>query len=360
MNTKLSTKIINFLEQLVSVESVKGNYNELNRALDVCTRYLNGYTIERFESNKIPSILIYKGSRRPKKFKIILNAHLDVVPAKKELFKLKQKGNKLYGRGVYDMKGGAVCEILSFLEVSGKVNYPLALQLVTDEEIGGFDGTLHQLKKGVRCEFVLAGEPTDLNIGNQAKGIIWVKVNVEGKEGHSAYLWEGDNAVKKGSEFINELVKRYPIPRKEVWRTTANISYFITDNNSFNKVPGQSEIAVDIRYLPGKRKEVLYFLKKISKKYKVNFEIVFEGKSYYTAVNNVYLHKLNKILKYYHKQSKYNKIHGSSDIRHYTEYGIPGVVFGPIGCDIHSDNEWVSIDSLEKYYNILTSFLLTL
>jgi acetylornithine deacetylase/succinyl-diaminopimelate desuccinylase-like protein len=45
-----------------------------------------------------------------------------------------------------------------FREQAARLPYPVALQLVTDEEAGGRDGTRHQLEHGVRADFVIAGE----------------------------------------------------------------------------------------------------------------------------------------------------------------------------------------------------------
>ncbi|MEO0166863.1 MAG: hypothetical protein ABIL39_12075, partial [candidate division WOR-3 bacterium] len=51
-------------------------------------------TIGQFERNQKPSVLIYKGKKRPERFKIILNAHLDVVAGKPEQFKPDEKDGK--------------------------------------------------------------------------------------------------------------------------------------------------------------------------------------------------------------------------------------------------------------------------
>jgi len=50
--------------------------------------------------------------------------------------------------------------------------------------------------------------------------------------------------------------------------------------------------------------------------------------------------------------------HWASDVRYYTSAGCAAVTFGPSGEGMHSNNEWVDISSLSKFYEILENFLL--
>jgi len=177
--------------------------------------------------------LVYFQKTRPNNFKIILNAHLDVVSGRKEQYKPYEKDGKLFGRGAIDMKGAAAVEILVFKEIAKKVSYPLALQLVTDEEIGGFCGTKYQIEKGVRADFVIAGEPTDFGVNNKAKGIIWLKIKTKGKAAHGAYPWRGKKClIDTILKFICG-VKLYIINALDVYNKFS-FSYGYTGLTSFN------------------------------------------------------------------------------------------------------------------------------
>ncbi|MCS7092734.1 MAG: M20/M25/M40 family metallo-hydrolase, partial [Patescibacteria group bacterium] len=167
-------------KKFISIKSDPNNKPELEKILLLATNQLAKYKTETFESNGYKSALIYNTQKRPKKFKILLNCHLDVIPGKKHQYKPYQQGDKLYGVGSMDMKANAACAISVFKNVANKVSYPLGIQLVTDEEIGGFNGTKYQIDKGVRADFVISTEPTKLNIANKAKGIIWLKIKSKG------------------------------------------------------------------------------------------------------------------------------------------------------------------------------------
>ena len=358
-------KILSLTKSLISIPSTRDNKKALNDVLDLALKEVKDFTIERFEKDGYPSALVYSQKTRPNNFKVILNAHLDVVSGTHEQFKAYEKDGKLFGRGAVDMKGAAAVEILVFKEVAKKVSYPLALQLVTDEEIGGFCGTKYQIEKGVRADFVLAGEPTDFGINNKAKGIIWLKFKTKGKAAHGAYPWQGKNALWIAKKILDKIEKQYPVPKKEAWQTTFNLAKIETGNQTFNKVPDEATISFDIRYIPEefagknfeKGKEVLAKkLKKLVSKLG-EIEIILFEPPQFTDEKNFYVLRLKeaakKVLK---KNIKTIVKHGGSDIRHFNQVGCQGVTFGPIGDNLHSVNEWADIKSLEKYFEILWQF----
>ena len=346
-------------KRLISISSVKDDTKSLENVLGVVEKLKIDTKVAGFSKNNIPSLLYYNTPTLPKKFKVILNAHLDVVPAKQEQFKPKVVGDKLFGRGAIDMKAATAVEILVYKELAKKVNYPLGLQLVTDEEVGGFDGTKYQTEKGVRADFVIAGEQTDLNISNKAKGIVWAKISCRGKSAHGAHPWDGENAVEKMNKFVCEkLYKAFPIPAKEAWVTTANLAKIESSNSAFNKVPDDCTISVDFRYVPEEKSQIVRKIKSIVPK-GFALEVVVNEPSQYTPQNNPFAKNLmQKIQEAIGKKAKFISDHGASDIRYYDGVSVPGVCFGPVGGGLHTDNEWVSISSLEEYYKILKDFLL--
>ena len=210
--------------ELLAVPSTADRPGELNRALGFVLDFVGpGFTVERFESGGKPSALIYRGAER-RHFPVILNAHLDVVPAPPAEFRPRREGDRLYARGAQDMKVSALVEAQVFRELAGGLPYPLALQLVTDEEVGGRDGTLHQIGQGVSGGIVMIGEHSGLRIVTDSKGMIIATLRAVGRSGHSAYPWHGDNALVKLQRSLASLVAAYPVATEEAWRTTVNLA----------------------------------------------------------------------------------------------------------------------------------------
>lgn len=353
------TDIVSLTKKFISIPSTPDNTQALEEILELALSYLQEYTVERFEHNGAKSVLIYTAKKRPKKFKVILNGHLDVIPAKEQQYIPRVRGSRLYGAGSMDMKANAACLIAVFQELAKNVTYPLALQLVTDEEVGGFDGTKYQIQKGVRADFVIAGEPTNFDIVHKAKGILQIKIIAKGKTAHGAYPWRGENAIGKMNEFLNVLKKKYPVPDTEKWATTVNVSRIETSNQSFNKIPDDCIAWLDVRFIPEDAKSIKKNIRQLLPKGFRCEVIVFEP-SLLTDGHNSYIELLKKNIQYViSKTVRMRGAHGSSDARHFSRMNCPGIEFGPIGGGIGSDCEWVDIPSLEKYCQILKGFLLS-
>lgn len=346
-------------QELIAIESTEHKPEQLLVALDRALLEVGEYTIERFERNGKPSALIYNRARRPTQFRVILNAHLDVVPGKEYQFTPVVRGKRLYGMGALDMKANTAVLIAAFKELASRVNYPLALQLVTDEEIGGFDGTKYQIEQGVRADFVIAGETTNLDIVNRAKGILQVKIQVRGVTGHGAYPWSGVNAIQRMNDFVSLLCNRYPTPKKAVWATTVNVSRITTSNQALNKIPDDCTLWLDIRYVPEDADAILPDLQ-AQLPQDFTLEVLVQEPAMFVDSHNKHVQLLRKVGKQILQRApKLYGANGSSDARHFAAVGCPGVEFGAVGGGIGTDEEWIDIASLRQYYAIISEFLLS-
>ena len=353
-------KIVELSKALISIQSETSKARELDAVLDVALAELKEYSVESFECNGIRSALIRNQNRRPSRFRVILNCHLDIVPGKAENYVPHINGNQLKGVGALDMKASAACLILVFKEVAKHVDFPLGLQIVTDEETGGFNGTKYQIDQGVRADFVITGEPTNLEIVNRAKGVLILKVRAQGKSAHGAYPWNGTNAISMMQNFLHKLQQLFPNPTCDKWVTTVNIAKIHTENDSFNKIPDDCTAFFDFRFVPEDRERILSRIRDILPD-GFTIEIIADESPVENPVDNGYVKKLSTISAGYLKKPPVVRYaNGTSDLRHFTGIGSTGVEFGPVGGEIGGDGEWVDIHSLGTYFEIMTTFLLSL
>lgn len=354
-------KILSLTKRLITIPSTKESPPLLKKVLEVAESEIGkDFTVERFEKNGVPSLLFYNAPSRPEMFKIILNAHLDVVPAKPEFYTPFEKDGKLYGRGTDDMKAAAAVEILVFRSLAKKLKYPIALQLVTDEEIGGNNGTKYQIEKGVLGHFAIAGEPTNFGVNNKAKGIVWGRIKIKGVAAHGAYVWQGKNALWGAKRILDRIEKALPVLTKEEWKTTFNLARIETANQTFNKVPDDAVISFDVRYIPEDEATIVEKLQALIGS-DGELELIEKEPPHIADESNPFVKNLRLATK--KVTGKLGDVivkHGASDLRHFSGAGVPGVTFGPIGAGLHTDAEWVDMKSLEDYYKILEAFLLSI
>ena len=65
---------------------------------------------------------------------LLLHGHLDVVPGRQEQFIPRIEGDRLYGRGAYDMKGALACLLLALADLRSQDQVRVRLGIVPDEE----------------------------------------------------------------------------------------------------------------------------------------------------------------------------------------------------------------------------------
>ncbi len=345
--------------EFIKYQTDPGNENELNSLLEKIKSYLSEFTIEEFEKEGSRSILVYNCQTRPEKFKVILNGHLDVIPGKESQYFPIIEGDYLYWVGAMDMKSNVACLLEVYKNMANKVDYPLWLQIVTDEEVGGFNWTKYQIENWINADFVIASETTWFDIVNKAKWIMWLKVNFYGETAHWAYPWNWTNAVLKATRFINKLHEKYPNPSFDTWQTTINISSISSSNQSFNKIPDDCEVRMDVRYTP-ENKDILYQdILDIAGDAEV--QKIVDEPCLDVSENNEFLQFLKENTEDVIKNNiRFYGANGSSDARHFSRIGSPWVEFWPVGWWIWTDVEWIYIPSLKNYYDILEKFLLAI
>jgi succinyl-diaminopimelate desuccinylase len=349
--------------ELLAVPSTADRPGDLHRALSFVVDFVGpGFTVERFESGGKPSALIYRGAERPR-FQIILNAHLDVVPAPPDQFRPRRDGDRLYARGAQDMKVSALVEAQVFRELAGALPYPLALQLVTDEEVGGRNGTLHQIGQGVSGEFVIIGEHSGLRIVTDSKGMITATLRAVGRSGHSAYPWLGDNALVKLQRSLVNLLAAYPAATAEAWRTTVNVARIETPNQARNQIPALAEAWLDIRFPPedtdlnGKTvQEVAAYLAAYCEP-GVTPVVHHADPPHHADQHRPEILRLQQVVRNQGYRADFLRKHGAADGRFYYQRGTDAVIFGVGGDGLHGPDEYADTTTIAPYYRALKEFL---
>ena len=351
--------IKDLVTKLVSFKTIYGNENEFFECFSYIKNYLKNedLTIREYFFNGFKSMVI---SNSPTKdFDIIFVGHIDVVPGLKEQFNPYIKNDKLYARGAFDMKGhvGVMIEIMKNLSIIN-TKYNVALFITSDEEMGGFYG-VNKLLNEIKYKAKLAIVP---DAGNnfshiiEEKGVLQLKLSYNGKSAHSSFPFDGDNALVSLIDLYNALIKKYPLPKdKNDYRTSINLSK-ISGGEAINKVCDYAYMLLDIRHVSNDLKtDFINFIKEYNSNILV--EIIAEGDEFIYLENELsvkYLNSCNKILD---KKIKTKKCNSSSDGRFFYKKGISTILMNAKGKNLHGNNEYVDLTSLELLYKIYEDFL---
>ena len=152
------------------------------------------------------------------------------------------------------MKGGLAAMMCALKDVEDQDQVRVRLICVPDEESEELDerSTDTAVQRGLGGDFAITGEPTDMHIGVEAKGVLVMRIVVHGRAAHSSTPWLGDNAVLKAVD-VFRAIESLPFSREssEMFdRPSINLGR-IEGGDALNMVPDRCEMAVDVRYLPG-------------------------------------------------------------------------------------------------------------
>ena len=152
--------------------------------------------------------VVSKGSG--KRNSLLLNTHLDVVPASKgqvQPFEAVVENGIVRGRGACDAKGQAAVIFLVFAALQKVKTTPrgdLIAHLVVEEEVGG-NGTLSMVRRGEKADAAVVLEPTELKILSSVRGAVWFRIRCEGKAGHSGQPGRSVSALNVARRIMTAL-----------------------------------------------------------------------------------------------------------------------------------------------------------
>lgn len=346
---------MSLLHDLVSIKST--DKENINKAMELAAAYLNahGITGEILKNNGYNSYVAVVGEGEKT---LVLNGHLDVVSGPHELFRVREEGGRLYGRGTADMKSGCVAMIEAVIKLKDKnPGCRIMLQLVPDEETGGRNGTAYLVEQGYVGDFVICTEPTNLELSIQSKGIIRVDILTRGVAAHGSRPWEGENAILKAIENYKK-IESLPILNEGSHfykKSSVNLA-LISGGDIYNRVPDSCTIGLDIRFVPHLNPEKI--ISQIQSVVDGEISIIAVEHGVNVQPEEKAVIKLSESIQRIMpgKKVKFAAQHGGSDARYFMAKGIPAVEFGPVGNHWHGDEEYVETDSITQLEAILIDF----
>jgi succinyl-diaminopimelate desuccinylase len=198
---------------------------------------------------------------------LMFAGHTDVVPPGNEgawshpPFAGEIVGDRLYGRGAVDMKGGIACFVAAALDYlaaqGGKPKGSISLLITGDEESVAVNGTVKLLKwateRGESFDHCILGEPSNVDVlGDTIKagrrGSLNGTLIVTGRQGHVAYPERADNPIHGLVTLIAAL--QAPLDEGSEHFAPSHLEFTSIDvgNTTVNLIPGEARARFNIRY----------------------------------------------------------------------------------------------------------------
>lgn len=349
--------MLNELQTLIDFHSVSNDQGSVAALLDYVEGKLalKGLKVERLEHEGVHSL--YASTNGQKHAKVMLQGHVDVVPGGEDFSKV---GDRIYGRGCYDMLFGTASFLTLIDGLDDISRYDISILLTGDEEDDGLNGTKAVLDtRGYTCNLCIlpdAGEGLG-TMSTGAKGIFDIEFRANGRSHHGSRPWEGDGAANKLLAFLTELGATFDTTSHN--NSTFVVTQLQAGNQAINQGPAEAYAGVDIRY-----KDVEDFerirgnLTVLMKKYNVDIVSEKVGRSYTLATDNPAVQQfLNVYKSHMGAPIRFIKSHGSSDARYLDDVNIPVIMLRPDGGNAHSDSEWLSYESWQKFHTILEHYI---
>lgn len=158
------------------------------------------------------------------------NSHHDVVEVghgwTRDPFGGELDGDRIYGRGACDMKGGLAASLIAaeaFLATTPNWRGAIEISATADEESGGYGGVAYLAERGYfapdRVQHVIIPEPLHKDricLGH--RGVWWAEVETHGRIAHGSMPFLGDSAIRHMGAVLEE-IEHHLYPLLETRRT---------------------------------------------------------------------------------------------------------------------------------------------
>jgi acetylornithine deacetylase len=294
---------------------------------------------------------------------LLLCAHTDTVGVEgmADPHTPRLEGDRLHGRGAYDMKAGLASALLACREAAtAGLAGDVMVAAVADEEHASLG--VQEVLAAVGADAAIVTEPTELELIVAHKGFVWAEIEVTGRAAHGSRPLDGVDAIVKTGPILTALgeldaalgARTHPL----LGRGSVHAS-LIEGGAEMSSYPGRCVLGLERRTLPGEtvadieaEVEALIAPPDLEASARVllvrePFEVPRDAEIVHTV------------------RATASEILGSppalagapywADAAFIAAAGIPTVMFGASGAGAHAVEEWVSVDDSVAVARVLVA-----
>ncbi len=254
-------RIVRFLREIIAIPAESGDEEAR------CRRVLAEYEALGFDEAYFDGLGTVVARMGNGPIKILMDGHIDCVGVGDrsawdfDPFEGKEEDGKIWGRGAVD-ELPAIAGMAYGARILADRGWPEEVTLylsasVMEEDCDGYC-MLHLIEKeGVRPDFVVLGEPTDLDVYRGQRGRLEATITTKGKSAHGAHAHLGVNALYKMAPIISDVEQLNTRLAHDEFLGTGSVivSFIECTTPSLNAVPDSARITIDRRLTVGETQE---------------------------------------------------------------------------------------------------------
>lgn len=290
---------------------------------------------------------------------LMLNAHMDVVGAggMADRWMPRREGNRLHGRGAYDMKASlAIIMLVARAATSWNLRGDLLVTAVADEEYASI-GT-QDIVRHYHADAAIVTEPTGLELCVAHKGFVWIEVETSGVAAHGSRPDVGVDAIAMMGPVLTGLTKldrelRSGPPHALLGTGSVHAS-LINGGQELSSYPQRCVLGIERRTVPGEtleqvESEVATILEEAARRdpsFREDHRTLLVRDPFSVGLDEPIVQLARRELERVRRDAPtISGAFGWMDSALLSSAGIPTVIVGPDGDGAHADQEWVDLSS---------------
>lgn len=354
--------IVELLQQLVEIDSVNPSLVAGAAGEDQIASHVSrwatraGLDVERLEATPgRPSVLV-RGGRRGEGRTLLLCGHLDTVGVGGMTAPHTPRidGDRLYGRGAYDMKGGLAAALVACRDASrAGIAGEVVVAAVADEEHASIG--VQEALRHVHADAAIVTEPTELVVATAHKGFVWMEIDVVGRAAHGSRPHLGIDAILKTGpvlvalDALNDVLRASAHPSLGPGTLHASL---ISGGLEESTIPDRCTVVIERRTLPGESvddverdvAELLDRCRAADPELDVRSRTLLARDPFETVAGEGIVETVAKAAsEHLGAPAEIGGVSYWADSAFLSAAGIQTVLFGPDGDGAHAEVEWVSL-----------------
>ena len=290
---------------------------------------------------------------------LLLCGHYDTVTVEgMSDWRARVDGDRLYGRGAYDMKAGVAAALIACREAASLgLAGDVIVAVVADEEHASLG--IQEVLATLRADAAIVTEPTELELVIAHRGFVWSEIEVTGRAAHGSRPHLGVDAIAKTGPILTAIgeldaalgAHTHPL----LGRGSVHASV-IQGGEELSSYPARCVVGLERRTLPGESAghlerelgELLDACRAADPALEAEQRTLLVREPFEIGEDAEIVTLLQAAAR--ETLGEPPALAGASywaDAAFIAAAGIPTVMFGPAGDGAHATEEWVSLDSTD-------------